>query len=185
MSDSRSNPLDADAVGFGLVGAGAIAAAHVAAIEELPGARLVGVTGGRRAADFAAEHGAKHYQDLDAMLADDEVKALAICTPSGAHRDPAVAAAQAGKHVIVEKPLEITTARAKAIIDAAKAADVKLATIFMSRFADGNVRLKRSIDEGRLGRLIQGDAYVKWWRSQEYYDSGAWRGGWELDGGGA
>lgn len=181
---SAARPV-AGPIGFGIVGAGAIAAAHVAAIEGISQTRLVAVTGGRKAPELAAEHGAKHYQDVNALVADDEVAAVAVCTPSGAHMEAAVAAARAGKHVIVEKPLEITAERAMAIIGAAHAAGVKLATIFMSRFAEGNARLKRAVDSGELGRLLQGDAYVKWWRSQEYYDSGAWRGSRELDGGGA
>ena len=99
--------------------------------------------------------------------------------------EPAVAAAKAGKHVIVEKPLEITLKKCDRIIDECEKNGVQLATIFPSRFHDSSVKLKRAIDGGRFGRLTLGDAYVKWFRTQEYYDSGAWRGTWALDGGGA
>jgi predicted dehydrogenase len=99
--------------------------------------------------------------------------------------EPAVAAARAGKHVIVEKPLEITLERCDAIIRACEEAKVVLSTIFPSRFHDSSQLLKRAIDQQRFGRLTLGDAYVKWWRTQQYYDSGAWRGTWQLDGGGA
>jgi predicted dehydrogenase len=99
--------------------------------------------------------------------------------------EPAVAAARAGKHVIVEKPLEITLKRCDAIIDACRNAGVVLSTIFPSRFHASSIELKRAVDEGRFGRLTVGDAYVKWYRTQAYYDSGAWRGTWQLDGGGA
>ena len=99
--------------------------------------------------------------------------------------EPAVAAARAGKHVIVEKPLEITLRRCDQIIEACRKAGVVLSTIFPSRFHDSSQELKRAVDGGRFGRLTLGDAYVKWYRSQAYYDSGAWRGTWELDGGGA
>jgi predicted dehydrogenase len=119
------------------------------------------------------------------MLADPAVQVVTICTPSGAHLEPAVAAARAGKHVIVEKPLEITLKRCDAIIDACKKAGVVLATIFPSRFHESSQMLKRAMDEGRFGRLTLGESYVKWFRTQEYYDGGAWRGTWKLDGGGA
>jgi predicted dehydrogenase len=110
---------------------------------------------------------------------------VTIGTPSGAHLDPAVAAARAGKHVIVEKPLEITLKRCDKIIEECRKAGVVCSTIFPSRFHDSSQLLKKAIDQGRFGRLTVGDAYVKWFRTQQYYDSGAWRGTWELDGGGA
>ncbi len=119
------------------------------------------------------------------MLAHPGLDVVCVCTPSGAHQDPAVKAAQAGKHVVVEKPLEITLERCDAIIQACDKAGVRLCTIFPSRFTPANLDLKAAIDTGRFGRLTLGDTYVKWWRTQEYYDSGGWRGTWDLDGGGA
>ena len=95
------------------------------------------------------------------------------------------AAAALGKHVVVEKPLEITLERCDAVIDACDRAGVRLCTIFPSRFTAANLRLKEAIALGRFGRLTLGDTHVKWWRTQEYYDSGGWRGTWKLDGGGA
>ena len=106
------------------------------------------------------------YTDLDAMLADPKVDIVTIATPSGAHMEPAVAAAKAGKHVIVEKPLEITLKKCDRIIEACEKAGVKLAAIFPSRFHDSSVKLKKAIDGGRFGRLTLGDAYVKWFRTQ-------------------
>jgi predicted dehydrogenase len=134
---------------------------------------------------FAAEHECKPYTKLDAMLADARVSIVTVATPSGAHMEPAVAAARAGKHVIVEKPLEITLKKCDRMIEACEKAGVQLGAIFPSRFHDSSVKLKRAIDAGRFGRLTLGDAYVKWYRTQAYYDSGAWRGTWALDGGGA
>ena len=125
------------------------------------------------------------YDDLDAMLEHPGLDVVCVCTPSGAHLEPSVQAAEAGKHVVVEKPLEITLPRCDAIIEACDRSGVRLCTIFPSRFSAANVRLKEAIDVGRFGRLTLGDTYVKWWRSQQYYDSGGWRGTWELDGGGA
>jgi predicted dehydrogenase len=119
------------------------------------------------------------------MLVQPGLDVVCVCTPSGAHMEPAVRAAEAGKHVVVEKPLEITLPRCDAIIAACDTARVRLCTIFPSRFTAANLRLKEAIDLGRFGRLTLGDTYVKWWRTQQYYDSGGWRGTWDLDGGGA
>ena len=175
------------ALGFGIVGCGMIAGFHAKAINEIEGARLVACQSRRleAAEAFATEHGGKAYADLASMLADDEIDVVTICTPSGAHLDPAVAAAEAKKHVIVEKPLEVTTKRCDTIIEACQKNGVTLSTIFPSRFHDSSILLKQAIDQQRFGILTLGDAYVKWFRTQEYYDSGQWRGTWELDGGGA
>ena len=103
----------------------------------------------------------------------------------GAHLEPAIAAARAGKHLIIEKPLEITLRRCDRIIRECEKAGVVLSAIFPSRFHGPSIEMKRAVDAGRFGRLTIGDAIVKWYRTQEYYDSGAWRGTWKLDGGGA
>jgi predicted dehydrogenase len=173
--------------GFGIIGCGMISRFHSRAIEDVRGAKLVACFDSFcDAADrLAGETGCKSYHDLDEMLADPQVQIVSIGTPSGAHMEPAVAAAKAGKHVIVEKPLEITLKRCDAIIRACKENKVKLATIFPSRFHESSVEMKRAIDGKRFGRLTLGDAYVKWYRTQAYYDSGKWRGTWQLDGGGA
>ena len=173
--------------GIGIVGCGMIANFHAEAIAGLPNAELVGACSRspESARAFAAERGGEAFESLDAMLADDRIDVVSICTPSGSHLDPALAAAAAGKHVMIEKPLEISLARCDAIITACREAGVKLGGIVQSRFAPANIAVKQAIDEGRFGRLTLGDTYVKWWRPQEYYDSGGWRGTWALDGGGA
>lgn len=175
------------ATGFGIIGCGMISKFHSRAIADVRGAKLVACYDSRpEAADrLAEEMGCRAYYKLDDLLADKAVDVVTIGTPSGAHMEPAVAAARAGKHVIVEKPLEITLKRCDAIIDACKKAGVVVSTIFPSRFHHSSQELKRAVDDGRFGRLTVGDAYVKWYRTQAYYDSGAWRGTWELDGGGA
>ena len=174
-------------IGIGIVGCGMIANFHAKAIADAEGAELVACVDRNPdlASEFGEKQGCRAYSTLEAMLADPEVKAVSICTPSGAHLEPAVAAADAGKHVIVEKPLEITTERCDEIIEACKKADVRLTVTFQSRFHESSKLMKRAVDEGRFGTVTMGDAYVKWYRSQEYYDSGAWRGTWALDGGGA
>jgi len=175
------------ATGFGIIGCGMIASFHARAIADIRGAKLIACCDNNpAAADRLAEAtGCKPYHNLDAMLADPAVQVVTIGTPSGAHLEPALAAARAGKHIIVEKPLEITLGRCDQIIEACEKAGVVLATIFPSRFHDSSKELKRAVAEGRFGRLTLGDAIVKWYRNQAYYDSGAWRGTWELDGGGA
>ena len=174
-------------IGFGIVGCGMIARFHIQAIQAIPGASFVACfdQSPERSKALAAECGGVAYEKIEDMLADPHVHIVTICTPSGSHMDPAVAAARAGKHVLVEKPLEITLERCDAIINACEAAGVQLGAILPSRFSPANLALKQAISEGRFGRLTLGDMYVKWWRTQEYYDSGGWRGTWALDGGGA
>ncbi len=174
--------------GFGIVGCGMISRFHAKAIADFGDAAVTACFSQTPASadKFAAEiPGCKAYYDLDQMLADPRVNAISICTPSGAHMESCVAAAKAGKHVVVEKPLDVSLARCDAMIKACQDAGVVLATIFPSRFHESSQLLKQAIDSGRFGRMTLGDAYVKWWRTQQYYDSGAWRGTWKLDGGGA
>ena len=173
--------------GWGIVGCGMISRFHAAAIRRLRGCRLVAGADDVAAATeaFGSELGCAATTDVRAMLQREDIDIVSVCTPSGAHAEPAIAAARAGKHVIVEKPLEVTLARCDRIIRACRKAGVVLGVIFPSRFADAAQLVKKTIDRGRLGRLTLADAYVKWWRTQAYYDSGGWRGTWKLDGGGA
>ena len=173
--------------GFGIVGCGMIANFHAKAIADIEGAELVACFNrtAEKAEKLSAEFGGKVYTDLEEMLAHPGLDIVTICSPSGAHMEPCVAAAKSGKHVIVEKPLDVTVDRCDQMIAACDAAGVKLATIFPSRFHQSSKLMKQAVESGRFGKLALGDAYVKWFRTQEYYDSGAWRGTWELDGGGA
>ena len=175
------------ALGIGIIGCGMIAHFHAKALAEIRGVKLVACfnRGRERAEEFAKAYDCTVYDTVGGLLADPNVDVVSICTPSGAHMEPAVAAANAGKHVIIEKPLDITLKRCDAIINACEKNQVVLSTIFPSRFHPSSQLLKKAIDAGRFGTLSLGDAYVKWFRTQEYYDSGAWRGTWELDGGGA
>ena len=173
--------------GFGIIGCGMISRFHAKAIEDLPNASLVGCWNRtpESATKLADETGCTAFETLDEMLASPDIHVVTIGTASGAHLDPAVAAAKAGKHVIIEKPLEVTLERCDQIIQACEENNVKLATIFPSRFHESARLMKQAVEENKFGQVTLGDAYVKWYRSQEYYDSGAWRGTWELDGGGA
>ena len=180
MKDSVNNT-------FGILGLGMIAEFHVKAIKEISGCSFVAgydiVPG--KSADFCAKHGGTGYDDLASFLSDKNMDIVCIATPSGLHLDGAVAAARAGKHVIVEKPLEVTAARCDAIIAEARANHVRLATIFPSRYHALTGIIKKAIAQGRLGQIALADAQIKWYRTQAYYDSGKWRGTWSMDGGGA
>ncbi len=171
---------------FGIIGCGVISNFHAAAIKDIPGAELVAVMDRNklRAARLADANHCAWYDDLR-QFCRHEMDIVTVCTPSGLHKEPAIAAIRAGKHVIVEKPLDINLQRCDAIIEAAEKAGVKLATIFPSRWSECNRMMKEAVENRWFGRLTMGDTYVKWWRTQEYYDSGAWRGTWKMDGGGA
>lgn len=174
-------------LGFAIIGCGVIAPFHARAIQEIEGAKLIIVSDAieKSAEKTGKEFGVKWTSNLDEVLSNSDVNVVNICTPSGLHRDIAVKAAKAGKHLIVEKPLEITLPKCDEIIKAARENKVKLAVIFPSRFKDGAQKLKKALEKSRFGQIALADAYVKWYRSQEYYASGAWRGTWKIDGGGA
>ncbi|MFU8848562.1 MAG: Gfo/Idh/MocA family protein [Opitutales bacterium] len=172
---------------FGIIGAGMIGQFHGKAITAMTGGELHSVFDLRveAAEKLAGEFGAKPYGDMEAFFADPELDIVTIGTPSGAHFDPAMAAIKAGKHVIIEKPLEITTERIDQMVEAAKANKVTLAAVLNRRFHPGMDAFKAAADAGRFGKLTSASAYVKWYRDQAYYDSAGWRGTWALDGGGA
>lgn len=174
-------------VRFGIIGCGAIAPIHARSIAEIDNARLVAVADvvEENARTLADQYNAQGYPDYREMIERDDVDAVCLCVPSGLRAEIAEECAQAGKHILAEKPLEVTTERVDRILRAVDAAGVKLGCIFQSRFAEGPQLVRKAVEEGRFGRLVLGDAYIKWYRSQEYYNSGAWRGTRRLDGGGA
>ncbi|MBI4605828.1 MAG: Gfo/Idh/MocA family oxidoreductase [Planctomycetes bacterium] len=176
-----------DKLGVAIVGCGMISELQSKALQALPDARIAGYfdTVPESARRRAEQFGARAYGSVEEMLRDPEVGAVSICTPSGAHLEPAVAAARAGKHVMVEKPIETTVERADQIIDACRKAGVVLGAIFPRRFQEASRVLKDAVDRGRFGRIVLADVYIKWHRTQEYYALGGWRGTWALDGGGA
>ena len=172
--------------GFGIVGCGVIAPFHAKAIGDLPGARLVAVadTSPERALDLASDFGAEAV-DVNELLVRSDIDVVCVCVPSGLHAAIGVRAAAAGKHVVVEKPIEVTLEAADRLITACNEGGVTLSVISQHRWDSGVQALKELVDSGKLGRLLLGDAIVKWYRTQQYYESGDWRGTWKLDGGGA
>jgi predicted dehydrogenase len=179
-----------DTFGFAIVGCGMIARYHARALAEIPGARVAALvsrtaaSAGKLLEETRTPRCPIFATVVEAVKAPG-VDAVIITTPSGAHLEPVLTAAAARKHVVVEKPLEITGERCRRIIDACEREKVQLCTIFPSRFADANVTLKSAVDAGKFGRLTLGEAANKWWRTQQYYDEGGWKGTQALDGGGA
>ncbi|WP_097009792.1 Gfo/Idh/MocA family protein [Natronoarchaeum philippinense] len=169
-----------------IAGVGAVAEMHARSIADLDAATLVAgscrtESTGR---EFASEHDCSWYADTEGMLDDADPDVLIICTPSGAHLEPTLAAAERGIDVLCEKPLEITTERIDRMIDAAESADIALGGVFQQRFTDVFQTVHDAADEGRFGTLSVANAYVPWWREDEYY-ADAWQGTEDLDGGGA
>jgi predicted dehydrogenase len=173
-----------DKLRFGLIGCGRVAPRHAESYESLPDAALVAVADIResRAARFAAQSGAALYTDYRRLLERPDVDVVSICTPSGLHAEMAIAALQAGKHVIVEKPMALSLADADAMIRVAGETGRKLCVVLQNRYNPPMQDLRRVVDSGRLGRLLLGNATVRWYRPQEYYED-EWHGTWAMDGG--
>ncbi len=171
---------------FGIIGLGMIAHFHAKAIQAMRGARLVAVASRSqaKAKEFAAQYGVAGLGSYRALIERDDIDIVTICTPSGAHLEPTVLAAEHGKHILCEKPLEVTLPRLDRMIEVCRRRRVSLGGIFPSRTSEVYRRIKQAVEAGRLGRIVLGSAYVKWWRTQAYYDSAAWRGTQKLDGGG-
>jgi UDP-N-acetyl-2-amino-2-deoxyglucuronate dehydrogenase len=171
----------------GLIGGGNISETHARAAIGVPGVRIAAVFGENRArtAALADRCGAPAYERFDAFLAHRPMNLVAIGSPSGLHAAQGVAAARHGLHVLVEKPIDVTTDSADALIAAADEAGVALGVFFQDRFKPDLVRARQVVEEGRLGRLLLVNAFVPWYRPPEYYSESKWRGTWLLDGGGA
>jgi predicted dehydrogenase len=175
-------------VQFGILGCGVIGPFHARAIADLPDdAELVAVADEHadRAAKLAEEYGTAWYESFGALLDHPGLDAVCICTPSGLHAEHAIAALNAGKHIVVEKPVDVTLPAIDRLLVAQRASDRKVAVISQHRFDPSTRIVTEAVRSGRFGKLTVGAAEVRWWRSQSYYDSGQWRGTWKLDGGGA
>jgi UDP-N-acetyl-2-amino-2-deoxyglucuronate dehydrogenase len=174
-------------VGVGVVGCGAISRMHMDSFRSLEGVRLLAVSdkNGELARKTGEELGVDFYDSAEELLARDDIEIVSVCTPSGLHEEITIKAAQAGKHVIVEKPIEVTLSKIDNMIASCKKNGVKLACILNNRYREGNIFLKKALEAGRFGRLINVNAFVRWYREPAYYLNSDWRGTWALDGGGA
>jgi UDP-N-acetyl-2-amino-2-deoxyglucuronate dehydrogenase len=173
--------------GFGIIGAGAIAEVHARAIDTIMEAELIGVYDHNpdKATTFAMKFNCKAFDSAEELCNDNRIDIVCVCTPSGLHLEPALAVINAGKNCVIEKPLETTLERCDKIIDAGRKKNVMVSGIFPMRFSRVNIELKKVLDEGRFGRLVMGDAYIKWYRSPEYYKDVKWRSSFNASGGGA
>jgi predicted dehydrogenase len=174
-------------VSIGLIGGGNITDTHARAVRAVSGAEVAAIygTNQEKVQRLSEEHGGAAYTDLDLFLAHRPMDMVVVGSPSGLHAAHGIAAVRNGLHVLVEKPIDIKTERADALIAEADKASVKLAVIFQDRLKPGIRRLKEFIDRGALGTPILADARVKWYRPPEYYAGSRWRGTWSLDGGAA
>lgn len=171
---------------FGIVGCGVIGPTHAEAITSLPNAELVAVADivPEKAQKLAETYHVKAYPDLQTMLEHEQLDVVDVCTPSGLHGEHACQIMRAGSHVIIEKPMEIRHERIEEILQVQRETKRKLAVISQHRFDEASNQIHKLIEQNAFGRLVMGNAAIPWWRSQKYYDSGAWRGTWALDGGG-
>lgn len=172
---------------FGIIGSGSIVETHIKSILEIPYAEVTAIFSRNRATaqKWANQYNIQIFNDYEEFLSNDKLDIVTILTPSGTHADLGILAAKNGKHVVVEKPIDKSLNKTNDLIYACREANVMLSCIFQHRFDNGIVDIKHAMDQGEFGQLNFGAARTTWYRSQEYYDSGAWRGTWELDGGGA
>ena len=170
---------------IGILGGGGISDTHARAALAIGGVEIAAVHGANRekTAALARKAGAVAYDDLERFLAH-PMDVVAIGSPSGLHADQALAAVGRGLHVLVEKPLDISTARIDALIEASDRAGVKVGVFFQDRLTPDLVEMKAAIAAGRLGTPVCASGRVKWYRPPEYYGDSRWRGTWRLDGGG-
>ncbi len=177
-----------DQIRFGIVGAGLMGFMHAEAIHGNQAAALVAVCDRQRpqAERLAGQYpGCAAFSDLEEMLTKTDLDAVSVCTPSGLHAEATVLAAERGKHVLCEKPLEISRSRMDIMISTCRRNHVKLGGVLQRRTMEAAVLTRSVLERGGLGRLVLADAYLKYYRKPEYYRESGWRGTWELDGGGA
>ncbi|KIL41369.1 oxidoreductase [Gordoniibacillus kamchatkensis] len=177
-----------DKIRFAIVGAGSIAKLHAESIRRHRGAELAAIADknadkARQLAEGFAD--VRLFADYRDMMCMEEIDVVCVCTPSGLHAEVAVAAARAGKHVLCEKPLEVDAQRMTDMIDECRKHNVKLGCVFQRRLMPAMLHARQAMLDGKIGRPVLGNAYLKYYRSPEYYRSGGWRGTWRLDGGGA
>ena len=174
-------------VHFAIVGAGMIARFHANSMKIVPNVRLAGFydINHESAKRLAEEFNCKAYSSAEELWQDSTVQAITIATPSGLHSEIAVAAARAGKHILCEKPLDVTRPKVLKMLQECQQNNVFLVPVFQSRFSPETQKIKYAMQQGRFGKMLFASARMPWFRSEEYYASSSWRGTWSMDGGGA
>jgi UDP-N-acetyl-2-amino-2-deoxyglucuronate dehydrogenase len=182
----KGERMSVEKLRFGILGCGVIGPHHARAIVGLETAELVATADvvPELAEELAGEYGCSSYASLGEMLSGVELDAVCICTPSGMHAEDAIAVLEAGKDVVIEKPVDVTLKAADRLLEVQQATGGRVAVVSQHRFDAATQAVHEAVDKELFGRLTSGSAEVRWWRSQSYYDSGGWRGTWELDGGG-
>lgn len=172
---------------IGIIGGGGISETHARAAGEIPEVEVTAFYGDNheKTGQLSQRFGGTAYREFQTFLEHRPLDLVIIGSPSALHAEQGIAAARRGLHVLTEKPIDVTTAQADALIKACELAQVKLGVCFQDRVAPEIARLKHLVDDGRLGKPILANGYVKWYRSPEYYANSRWRGRRALDGGGA
>lgn len=174
-------------INFAVIGCGMVANTHIAALREIPEAQISGVWDISQEIThaFAQKYEVKPYSSFEEVAADKEVQAVCLCMPPAYHVDYGIKLARQGKHIFVEKPISVDVDQGAELVAACRQEGVKLAVVFQNRFTPAAQTVKQALNQGLLGKLVLGDAYVKWYRSPEYYSSNKWRGTWKVEGGAA
>lgn len=173
-------------VKFGIIGSGMIADIHAAALQKSEKAELTAVFGTNyeKTAALAKKYGCRAYFDFAEFLSNSSVDAVSVASPSGVHMEAVCAAAEAGKHILCEKPLEISVDRVDKMIGCCERNKVILSSIFQTRFYRAVQLIKEAYDAGRFGKVVLSSMQMRWFRDENYYSNSSWRGTWKLDGGG-
>lgn len=175
-------------VRFGIIGAGVISKSHAEGISDTPNAQIGAICDiiEEKAVALAREYNVdKVYTDYNELLQDADIDAVCVCVPSGLHGEVVMAAARAGKHILCEKPVEITKEKIDEMIRVVESTDVKVQCVFQRRIRSTSQRVKAALDSGVFGKVLMASAYLKYYRTPKYYKSAGWRATWEYDGGGA
>lgn len=172
---------------FGILGCGLISTFHAEAITKIVGAELYGAFDHNTIVreEFCKKYNAVAFESIDELLASDKIDAVCICLPSGLHYDAAKKCIEYGKHIVIEKPMALNSEHAENLVSEAEKHGVFISVISQLRYTEAIKKAKRILESGKLGTIALGNAIMKYWRSPEYYGTSAWRGTWEMDGGGA
>ena len=173
--------------GFAIWGCGAVSSIHADAITKIDGAILTGATDTNKTAldTFSKKYNVEAFAEAEQLLMSEKTDAVCICLPSGLHYTAALKCIEYKKHIVIEKPISLTSRQAGEIIEAAERNGVFVTVISQLRYSNSAKKIKELVDSGKLGRITLGNAIMKYWRSPEYYRNSPWRGTWEMDGGGA
>lgn len=178
---------ESNKLGIGIVGCGVISYQHAESLLEIEHSNVIAACSRteKNREKFSSRFDVPVFPTFEELIAHDDIQAISICTPSGAHLEYAIKAAEAGKHVIVEKPIEVTVERGQKLVQSCEKNEVKLAVIYQNRYSNAVVKLKQAVDSGKIGKPVMARGSVKWFRDQDYYSESGWRGTLDLDGGGA